>query len=658
MDALRKAIEAGEDAGKFLFLCDKVLAQDPKSLLATHCRAIALLHSNGSNPHKVASALASFLSLRSAVEKNQLTQENIAETLGIPTISTLVFQHAYALYRQNSFDEVIALLGESKGVYVVDAEDCSVQHLLAQSYYNTERFSDAAVVYEALLDTSDDEEDRENIVTNLTACYAAMGRVEDCEAAIRKADDKLFEHLFNGATAAIENGDAVVAGDLLSKAETLLRRNGEASGSFLASLISLDEMAAAIASRPLAGADVEFADDFSLILVQRAFLAHRFEGDTASAARILNFILSLGVGTQTTAAIASVNLAAIRGHADFFESYRALKHVQTPLVFSRLNRRQRRVVKFNTALLLLNMGKVGECKRIASDLVANHSDWGLVPLLLVAVLLSERRLTASAIEDALDKAIGGTADVAKSGLSQAAFKVLVVAQVRLRSGDVAGAIDAIMSDASLRAFPAVVATLCDLQLSTGHLAGASDLLKGNQGAAEGAVLRVSEHLIQGDAHSEALSLLASIASSNTVVAMRVVAQSATDLAGAAALAQNLSVPPATAKATEVDDDAIEAATGRLPTRSDIEKSGFMPSSLSGEDTRRTGNRRRPMRRPCKNLKADAKLDYERWLPLSIRTYYKDLPERRKREMRRLRREEQLTKRKQAEKRKAEVASTL
>ena len=70
-------------------------------------------------------------------------------------------------------------------------------------------------------------------------------------------------------------------------------------------------------------------------------------------------------------------------------------------------------------------------------------------------------------------------------------------------------------------------------------------------------------------------------------------------------------------------------------------------------------RKRPMRRPPKEPEAGAQrepLDPERWVPIKERTYIRDLPARRQRELRRRRAADQEDKRRQAERRKREAAA--
>lgn len=82
--------------------------------------------------------------------------------------------------------------------------------------------------------------------------------------------------------------------------------------------------------------------------------------------------------------------------------------------------------------------------------------------------------------------------------------------------------------------------------------------------------------------------------------------------------------------------------------------GVMPGEDRAPQRRR---RARVMRRPPKNKEAiSGKPDPERWLPMSVRSYIKDLPERRKKELRRLRALEQEQKRRAVEKMRAAEAA--
>lgn len=77
-------------------------------------------------------------------------------------------------------------------------------------------------------------------------------------------------------------------------------------------------------------------------------------------------------------------------------------------------------------------------------------------------------------------------------------------------------------------------------------------------------------------------------------------------------------------------------------------------------------RKRPMRRPTKasvdaaagksSAAAAEPLDPERWVPIKERTYIRDLPSRRQRELRRRRAADQEDKRRQAERRKRDAAA--
>lgn len=647
---LRNAIEQGECPSKILQLSDTILQQNPSDSLAVHSRAVALLVQSGPNPHKVSLAVECFNVLRDQVNAGVITDENIHSLLGLSTIGQLVFQHAYALYRLNKFEDVIGLVSSSqKGKYVSDQNSISTLNLLAQSFYNLERFADAAAIYENLLNSSDDE-DQANLVTNLTACYAAMGFAEKCESAIRKSDEKLFEHLLNGSTSAIEAGDVKGARLMLDRAEQLLRSQGQSNGVSSATLNLLGADPSDVVL--LHSVDREYADDYALVLIQRAYLSHRFDHDVALAERILKCILKLSIGTQVTTSIAAINLEVVRRDSVFFDTYRTLKQVQTPAIFSRLSRKQRRVIQFNTALLLMNLGKIGESRRLVEKISAEHGDWASVRLLLVALLMKGQRKGTHQIESELANITNITSGETQSSvLSPSSFKQLVIAQIRLDSGDLEGAVDALASDDALLSVPAVLATLCDLQSACGRITDAARLLLKSGKPSTRVIVKMAEGLVLADAHAEAIALLKTAQPSNEVSSVLTLAETFVSTMDAGKVAAGLSLPPEPVAARELDSDEVDAVASRLPSRSCVEKSGFYAVSTLGEDNRKTKNRRRPMRYPCKTTRPDGKIDYERWLPLSIRTYYRDLPERRKKEMRRLRREEQAAKRKQAGKRK-------
>jgi signal recognition particle subunit SRP72 len=147
--------------------------------------------------------------------------------------------------------------------------------------------------------------------------------------------------------------------------------------------------------------------------------------------------------------------------------------------------------------------------------------------------------------------------------------------------------------------------------------------------------------------------LAPQTNSKHVNALLLLALSHTDLARAERMEPSL--PGLVLSTTTSNTQQTEPS---LPPRNLLERAGFQRSASSVEVQRRSKRRKaRPMRRPPKTIVPGSKPDPERWVPIALRSSMKDLPERRKREMRRLRSEEQAAKRKAAEKRKlAETAA--
>ena len=93
------------------------------------------------------------------------------------------------------------------------------------------------------------------------------------------------------------------------------------------------------------------------IRIQLAYLAFTC-GNKQEAEKILTLVLSHPTTSKVITAIASCNLIAARGCVDITEGYKRMKSISVD-TFNKLTSSQQEAIRFNKAILLLLMNRVG-----------------------------------------------------------------------------------------------------------------------------------------------------------------------------------------------------------------------------------------------------------------------------------------------------------
>ena len=659
---LEKAVESFDDV-KINSAVERLLAQQNDSSYALRCKLVYLVQQG---------KFSQFLECLEIAE---------AMCPALKEDQTVWYQRAYCLYRLQRYAEAADLLGK-----ITDSDlTAPALNLRGQIFYNSERYLEAAQVYEELLSKRmyRDEQERTELITNLSAAYATID-VKKANQAVREASEPTADLLFNAATAHAEARDFDKSLELLASSEKLTLKNHAADiTSKKLTKTSLDHFDKSD-PLPAKSAERSYFDEISSVWVQRA-LALQGKGQEEEAARILGVILQHKPSSHATHAVASNNLASIRRHLDFFETYRRLKHCATPLATSRLTRRQLLVVRYNTAMLLLNTGKLDACRHVVDTISQEFPESDLTNMLVLALAIRDPK------RHKIDEL---TRDVVKGKSTTSVQSGLMLAQIQLERGDVAAAVKELRllgdnNAATLRTRLGYIATLLDLAIRSGDALTAEDVVTSaltdlavkDAAAARKLTLFASKLFTSNKQYDLAVLTLetaqkvlngsankpAEAAANAELSASLALALSRTDLSKAESVLKTL--PATTRPASSFTSDQLEK---KLPARSVIETAGY---KRVGEDAAKqqqqqgtSGSKRkqRRLRKPPAAMKRDpttgellpmeSKPDPERWIPMSVRTYIKDLPEKRKKELRRQRAEEQERKRRQNQKKLADSAA--
>ncbi|EPY22730.1 signal recognition particle subunit SRP72 [Strigomonas culicis] len=645
--ALRKLTSEGAETGAIASAVERVLGLDPNHFFALQCKVVCCLHRD-----KYGSAMEVLEQMEEVHRKEVLASADFH------------FQKAYCYYRMSRYTEAQEELRKSRGSA---AGHVPSRNLQAQIHYHFEQYAEAAKEYESLLAQSAyrDEQEKTELLTNYTAVLAMAKNAKKAMQVVRDADEKTGDLVYNSATAQVEAGeDPQAALKTLQQAEALIHREHHSKSSLrtIADVLALP--AEARAPKIGGGSAFErpdtperrFFNEVSLVWVQMAYV-HFVLQQLDQAAAILNVVLQAKPTSAVTIAIAAVNWTAAQRHTDFFDALRKLKAAQNPKVVSRLQSRQLLAVHYNMALLHLHAGSVGSCRKEVDQMEKAYPNSPLTHTLRLALTVRENRNRQS--DSAAIRSYLKRYEQVAGGKSTATVQ-LIAAQIFLESNDLAAAVSALTAadiDAALRYKPATVTTLAAWTAQSGDVDGALELVReavlrpGTSAAAKRAVLAWAvDYFTQRHRHAEVTACLKAVRAAAPALAA--------DKVVTALLALSLSyhnLPEARACMKLVDGAAVapgKLATSavaqlerQLPSKTALEELGYRRPTIQEEARRQLQRRRaRPMRRPPKST--EGKIDPERWVPMSVRSYIKDLPERRKKELRRLRAIEQEQKRRQ------------
>ncbi|ESS66122.1 putative signal recognition particle protein [Trypanosoma cruzi] len=656
---LERLLVDGSDSSKILTTIEKILSVNPKHVFALRCKVVCFLHQD-----KHAAALT------------VLDQIAVVDP-ALPQVSQdYAFQKAYCLYRALEHRQAQhVLMNDAPHT----AEHVPSRHLLAQLHYHLEEYEVAAGIYEALLTEGKfrDEHEKTELQTNYAAACSAID-AQRTQSIVRSADEKNADLLYNAATAQLEVQEYAAALQTLQQAESLCAKAYPTSR-----LRSFQDACSRSDTELRSLLDVKgsperlFFNDVAIIWVQTAYVHYAMHNEEDATA-LLNLVLRYRPSSAVTLAVASINWTAIQRHRDFFDTHRKLKSAQNPAVNNRLTSRQRLLVRYNTAMLLLHTGNFNAFKRQVELIANEYPDSDLTHSLKLALAVRESKKKRQPDEKTLTEYLKNYQQSVRAQKEHARnpsvgkLLPLIAAQIFLENGDLEHAIESLSSaPEEIRKKPCTLMTLATWKVQLGDVKGAKQLLTEFAGAAAkgGTVVKpilfwAVQFLTARGLYTDAADVIRDMQSALPVLqndkearALLALCLSHYDMQAARTCMET--IPEAGFTGTQTEKkllaSSIAEATSQQPSRKHIEALGYHRISADGHDGNNNGakvkrSRRRPMRRPPKN--ADARLDPERWIPMSHRSYIKDLPERRKRELKRLRAIEQEQKRHEAEKRKA------
>ncbi|KAG5481213.1 hypothetical protein CUR178_06445 [Leishmania enriettii] len=444
-----------------------------------------------------------------------------------------------------------------------------------------------------------------------------------------------------------------------------------------------------------------FFNEVSSNWVQQAYVAFMLHRE-ADARRIVDLILTYKPSSAVTSAVAAILHTALQRSADFLDSHRKLKAAQHVKVLSRLTSKQLLAVQYNTALLQLSVGALDRCTRTVEQMKKAHPNSELTHslCLVLAVRKLKKKVFAGNSASSLSRPTRSAADSVRdvqeclrnyeaeatrrqgAGSSEAEnwkrrrFMQLITAQLFLDNGDLTHALEALqaLEDPVVVQRPTTVMTMASWKVQIGDVDGAVELLRKRLTAmADGYSATVKKAMLLWAVHDLAMArgLYAavgqlvkatqaadvSLQKDREVTALLVMCLAETDVAAAKSVVGILDADAAAAL-NGVSSDCraapsekeIEAQVRDNPGVAVMNELGYRRVTAADQEGAAGGGglprrRRRPMRRPAKNM--EGKPDPERWIPISMRSYIKDLPERRKKELKRLRAIDQEQKRRAA-----------
>ncbi|KAG8346434.1 putative TPR like repeat Tetratricopeptide repeat SRP72 RNA binding domain [Trypanosoma vivax] len=662
---LERLLESGTETSKILPAIDKILFVSPKHVYALHCKVVCLIHQD---KHAAALAVLEQLYSISSVARHR-PQE-------------LIFHEAYCHYRMFNDKQAQSILCSSTHT----AEHVPSQHLLAQIHYRLEQYEEAAAIYQTLLRDNNfrDEQEKIELVTNYSAACAALD-VQRTQSVVHSADVKNADLLYNAATAQLEVQDYTAALQTLQQAEVVccrahpLSRLRSFEDACTKSNEELTLMLGAAKSPERA-----FFNEVANIWVQMAFVYYSTKNEEKAMA-LLSVVLKFRPSSEVTTAVASINWAAIQRHKDFFDTYRKLKSAQNPAVNHRLTTRQRLLVQYNTAMLLLHTGSFTRFKRQVELVASEYPDSDLTHSLKLALVMREdkkRWLSDDKIvTEYLENYKKSVASQAQQQRKPAIGRLLpfIMAQIFMDNGDLEHAIESLVSAPDdIRWKPSTVATLVTWKVQLGDVAGTKQLfneyvltVSRSCPKAKAILIWVVRFLAGKGYYTDAVDIIRDtqnavpdLKQDTEIQALLALCLSYYDMQAARMCMEMIPEAKLTggSSSPKLSSAYIAELERQQPSRQQVESFGYLRRTEFGGHEEDFGNgvvktkkrRPRPMRRPPKN---DTRIDPERWIPMSMRSYIKDLPERRKRELKRLRKIEQERKRHQAARQKA-IASVM
>ncbi|PWV17365.1 putative signal recognition particle protein [Trypanosoma cruzi] len=467
---LERLLVDGSDSSKILTTIEKILSVNPKHVFALRCKVVCFLHQD-----------------RHAAALTVLDQIAVVDP-ALPQVSQdYAFQKAYCLYRALEHRQAQhVLMNDAPHT----AEHVPSRHLLAQLHYHLEEYEAAAGIYEALLTEGKfrDEHEKTELQTNYAAACSAID-AQRTQSIVRSADEKNADLLYNAATAQLEVQEYAAALQTLQQAESLCAK------AYPQVVCGLFKMPVQEATRSfgrcltlrLAGTFIFY--DVAIIWVQTAYVHYAMHNEEDATA-LLNLVLRYRPSSAVTLAVASINWTAIQRHRDFFDTHRKLKSAQNPAVNNRLTSRQRLLVRYNTAMLLLHTGNFNAFKRQVELIANEYPDSDLTHSLKLALAVRESKKKRQPDEKTLTEYLKNYQQSVRAQKEHARnpsvgkLLPLIAAQIFLENGDLEHAIESLSSaPEEIRKKPCTLMTLATWKVQLGDVKGAKQLLTEFAGAA-------------------------------------------------------------------------------------------------------------------------------------------------------------------------------
>ncbi|CAM6103196.1 unnamed protein product [Calypogeia fissa] len=361
----------------------------------------------------------------------------------------LAFQQAYCLYKRNRGQEALASLKTVQ-------RDAKVLQLEAQILFKLGDFASCVSTYQELLQNHEVHSDE--VKSNIIAAYVSGGRSREVQAvmdSMKASARNDFNLAYNAGCSLIERGE-------LSKAEEhllLARRIGQEK--------LIEE------NFP----EEEIEDELAPISVQLSYV-HQIAGNSAEALEGYNTLIKKKPADESSMAVASNNLIALRGARDLFDALKKFdklfekktggQRVQfTEKLEQRLSARQKEVISFNRFLLLLHSNKLDQARDLLPSLLDSFPDSEIPPILAASLAVKEGKPARA--EDVLEQ-------FAAQHPKNSTEAYLVRAQVSISSGHFARAAESLEKITELQHRPGMVATLVALRERAGDIEKAEAIL--------------------------------------------------------------------------------------------------------------------------------------------------------------------------------------
>ncbi|GET87966.1 signal recognition particle protein, putative [Leishmania tarentolae] len=701
----KQTTSADVQASKIASTAERILSLQPNNMYAMQCKCVALLHSGR---FAAALSLLENLKLQSTAFKNSTTlhlhkaychyrllqyteaRAELREQQQKGPLPTAA-RHLLAQIHYN-----LEEYGEAAAIYAALVADGAYRdEVEKQELLTNYTASLSASAPEKVMAVVRDEADEKtpDLLFNLATAQVEQENYEGAEATLLQAE-RLCAAIFP------ESKLRSLKDALAADSEVLQEQLGVPLGA---------PTSIGGSSSPETSPERSFFNEVCSNWVQQAYVAfmrHRED----EARRIVDLILTYKPSSAITSAVAAILYTALQRSADFFDSHRKLKAAQHVKVMSRLTSRQLIAVQYNTALLQLSAGALDRCARTVEHMEQAHPNSELMHSLRLVLAVRElkkkrtfpanapssasrptRSLTDSAREvlecvrnyetEAMRHQGTGSAEAANQKRHH--FMQLITAQLFLEQGDLRHAVETLrtLEDYTVARRPTTVMTMAAWEAQIGDVDAAVGLLRkrltattdGYSVAVKKAILlwAVQDLAMTRGLYAAVGDLLKAVQESDAtlqkdrvVTALLVICLARTDVAAAKSIIGTLDADAAAALSgagssrTAPSEKQLEALVHENPGAAAMSKLGYRRvmamdeegTAADGAPTASGGagvpqRRRRPMRRPAKNM--DGKPDPERWIPMSLRSYIKDLPERRKKELKRLRAFEQEQKRRAA-----------